>query len=83
MFRVTLLGETKDGKSIDREFGLYESKEQAEFVATQINGLLREDLLCIAKGLLEWRVDISKEDVDRTYTCIGIMDSDKDELSEV
>ena len=82
MYRVTLLGETNDGKSIDRELGTFDTREQAEELAFQINGLVRDDLLCTYRSMLEWRIDISMEDIDGTYTCVGIMDSDKDELKE-
>lgn len=82
MYRVTLLGETNDGKSIDRDMGTFESEMQAVECAVQLNGLLRDDLLCIFRSMFEWRIDVSVQDIDGTYTCIGIMDSDKDELKE-
>ena len=82
MYRVSILGETNDGISIDRELGEFPTKEQAVNLAEQLNELLRNKLLCIYRELLEWRFDISVQDVDGTYTTIGIMDSDKDELKE-
>ncbi len=82
MYRVSILGETNDGTSIDRELGEFPTKEQAVNLAEQLNELLRNKLLCIYRELLEWRFDISMQDVDGTYTCIGIMYSDKDELQE-
>lgn len=82
MYRVNILGETNDGIPIDRELGEFDTKEQAVNLCEQLNELLRDKLLCIYRDLLEWRFDVSVQDIDGTYTCIGIMDSDKDELKE-
>lgn len=78
MYRVSILGETNDGISIDRELGEFDTKEQAVNLCEQLNELLRDKLLCIFRDLLEWRFDVSVQDIDGTYTCIGIMDSEND-----
>lgn len=83
MYRVSILGETNDGISIDRDLATLPTEREAVELCEQLNELLRDKLLCIYRDLLEWRFDISIEDVDGTFTTLYIMDMDSDELKEV
>lgn len=83
MYTVSILGETNDGISIDRELGTFKTAAEATKLCEQLNELLRDKLLCIYRELLSWRFDISYIEGDGTETTVYIMDSDKDEVEAV
>lgn len=83
MYIVSILGTTNDKICIDRELGRFQTLDEAKKLCEQLNELLRDKLLCIYRDLLEWRFNISIEEGDGTETTLYIMDSDKDELTDI
>lgn len=83
MYKLSIISETNDGVSIDRELATFEEKQQAVELAEQLNELLRVKLLCIYRDLLSWRFDISQDSGDGTFQTVAIMDSDSETLQEI
>lgn len=78
MYKVCIVGETKDGVAVNKELGIFPTYKEAWDLCFQLNDLLVNDLRLIQLDLLEWRFDVMKKDNMGMWDLHVIIDSDNE-----
>lgn len=78
MYKVCIVGETKDGVSVNKELGTFNTYSEVWDLCWVLNNLLVNDLRIIQLDLLEWRFDVEKKNDDGTWDLHVIINSDNE-----